>query len=187
MARIPYVDPESAPPKVREALDALPQLNVFRLVANAETAFRPWLRYGAAILGEGELDAKLRELAILRVAALTGARYEWVQHADIAVAVGATREQVETLERGEIDAACFDAAEQLVLRATTELVSDFGTSEATMAELAERFSPREIVELVLSAGHYLALAVLMNSAAIDLDAALGEDVLKGVVSRGREA
>ena len=91
MARLPYVDPATAPPKVREVLERLPvQLNIFRMMAHAETNFRPLLRLGASILGEQKLDARLRELAILRVAKLSPARYEWVQHVPIAKAVGAT-------------------------------------------------------------------------------------------------
>src|SRR5205807_1844496 len=70
MARLPYIDAEHAPDRVREALDAIPPLNIFRMVATAETAFRPWLALGGALLGSLELDPRLRELAILRVARL---------------------------------------------------------------------------------------------------------------------
>ncbi len=73
MARLPYVDPERAPERVREALAAVPPLNVFRMVANAETAFRPWLAFGGALLSALELDARLRELVILHVGRLSGA------------------------------------------------------------------------------------------------------------------
>jgi len=51
MARLPYVDSASAPAPVREVLERLPaQLNIFRMVANAETCFRPFLSLGSAIL-----------------------------------------------------------------------------------------------------------------------------------------
>src|SRR5690348_2852355 len=77
MARLPYVDPEQCPEKVRQALEAAPPLNVFRMLAHAETAFRPWMRFGGALLAASEVDAVQRELAILRVAKLTpGADYE---------------------------------------------------------------------------------------------------------------
>ena len=65
MARLPYVNPATAPDPVREALDALPPLNVFRMVAHAETAFRPWLRFGGALLGAASLDPLLRELTVV--------------------------------------------------------------------------------------------------------------------------
>src|ERR671936_2929568 len=102
MARLPYVDPATAPPRVREALGAVPALNLFLTMAHADTAFRPWLRWGGALLGELKLDPVLRELTILHVARLTPhAEYEWVQHVPIALAVGVTKEQVDELEYGD--------------------------------------------------------------------------------------
>src|SRR5947209_5276061 len=125
MARLPYVDPTTASEPVRTALAAVPPLNVFRMVAHAETAFRPWLRFGGALLGEAQLDARLRELAILRVSKLTpGADYEWVQHVPIALVTGATDEQIAALAIGDIEAGCFGDDDRLVMRFTTEVVRD---------------------------------------------------------------
>ena len=58
MARLPYVDPERAPDEVRDILTKLPRpLNIFRLMAHAETNFRPLLRLGTSILTEQKLAA----------------------------------------------------------------------------------------------------------------------------------
>ena len=177
MARLPYVDPEQASPKVREALDVLPPLNIFRTVAHAETCFRPFLRLGQAILTQQKLDPVLRELAILRVARLTPAEYEWVQHVDIAKAVGATEDQVAALEAGDADADCFDASQQLVLRFTTDVVQDARTSDETYGELSELLSDQEIVELVLAIGYYMMIARVMEVTEIDIDPPAGKAVL----------
>ena len=110
MARLPYVDPSDAPEPVRTALEGLPPLNIFRMIANADTALRPFLRYGNTLLAHLALDPLLRELAILQVSRLTPhAEYEWVQHVPIAKAVGARDEQIAALERDEPDADCFDS------------------------------------------------------------------------------
>ena len=123
VARLPYVDPSDAPEPVREVLERVPPLNIFRMMANADTAFRPWIRWGAVLLSDLSLDAALRELAILRVARLTPhAEYEWVQHVPIAKAVGVRDAQVQALERDEPEADSFSPEERLVLRFTTEVV-----------------------------------------------------------------
>src|SRR5437763_6792807 len=145
MARLPYVDPSSAPPKVREALEQLPPLNIFRMLAHAEEAVRPFLRLGGAILGQGELDPRRRELAILRTAAITGARYEWIQHEAIARGVGASEDQIDAVQRGDIDAEVLDADDRLVLNCAEELLRDDGIRETTFARARERLSDREIV------------------------------------------
>jgi alkylhydroperoxidase family enzyme len=174
MAKLPYVDTATAPEEVRKILERLPvQLNIFRLMAHAETNLRPLLRLGTSILAEQKLDAKLRELAILRVAQLSPARYEWVQHVPIAASTGATQEQIAALDRGDVEAACFLADEKLVLRFTTELIEGVKASDRTFADLAARFSPREIVELIFAVGFYMMLARLMETTHIDIEPAAG--------------
>src|SRR5262245_18464784 len=109
MARLPYVDPATAPAEVKDLLGCLPvKLNVFLMMAHAETNFRPLVQLGTSILGRQKLSPRLRELTILRVAQLSPARYEWVQHESIAEAVGVPRAQIEALERADPEAARFD-------------------------------------------------------------------------------
>ena len=162
---------------MRSTLEALPiQLNIFRMMAHAQTNLRPLLRLGTSVLTQQKLDARLRELAILRVARLSHAEYEWVQHVPIAKATGATDGQIEALARDDIAADCFDETDRLVLRFTTEVVRDVGASEGTFAEAARRLTPQEIVELILAIGFYMTMARLMETTGIDLEAAAGGTV-----------
>lgn len=184
MARLPYVDPAAAPEAVREALARLPvQLNIFRMMAHAETSFRPMLSLGMSILAQQELSAKLRELVILRVARLSAARYEWVQHVPIALAAGATEAQVAALECGNIDDAAFDALERAVLRFTTEVVERVRASDEAFAAVAALVSPRQVVELLLTIGYYMMIARLLESTAVDLDPPAGTRIVDA--GRGR--
>jgi alkylhydroperoxidase family enzyme len=170
VARLPYVDPAEASEPVRDALERVPPLNIFRMMANADTAFRPWLRWGGALLSDLALDPLLGELAILRVARLTPyAEYEWVQHVPIAKAVGATDEQVTALERDEPESECFSADQQTVLRFTSEVVREARASDITVAALRERLSPREVVELLMVIGQYMMIARVMATTDMELD------------------
>jgi 4-carboxymuconolactone decarboxylase len=170
VARLPYVDPAETAEPVRDALGRVPPLNIFRMMANAESAFRPWLRWGATLLGDLELDPKLRELAILRVARLTPhAEYEWIQHVPIAKATGATDEQVAALERDDPEASCFSDDELAVLRFTTEVVRDAQASDASLEELNRFMTAREIVELLMVIGQYMMVARVMATTRMELD------------------
>jgi 4-carboxymuconolactone decarboxylase len=178
VARLPYVDPADAPEPVRDALGRVPPLNIFRMMANAETAFRPWLRWGATLLDELELDPLLRELAILRVASLTPhAEYEWVQHVPLARAAGASDEQVAALERDAVDADCFSDEARLVLRFTTEVLRDAQASDATLEKLSGTLSPREIVELLMVIGQYMMVARVMATTRMEIDEPAGPGAL----------
>jgi alkylhydroperoxidase family enzyme len=181
VARLPYVDPATAAPVVRDTFEHLPTpLNIFRTLAHAETAFRPILRLGTAVLAQQELSGALRELAILRVARLSGAEYEWIQHIPIAEVVGVTRAQIDALAADDLDADCFDELERLVLAATTELVERADVSDATYEALAHHLSSREYVELLLAVGFYMLMARVMNATRIDPDPPAGAEILKGI-------
>ena len=66
MARLPYVDPASAPEEVRATFERLPiSLNVFRMMAHATTNFRPLVGLGTAILGRQQLDPDLSKMGLL--------------------------------------------------------------------------------------------------------------------------
>ena len=174
MARIPYPDPAESPESVREALAGLPPLNIFRMLSHAETAVRPFLRFGGAVVTRLELDPRLRELAILQVAMQAQARYEWVQHAAIAGEVGVSAEQIAAVERGEIATAdSLNEIERAVLRFTSEVLAGPRVSDETFAAVSERLSPREIVELLLTVGEYLMLARVMTTLELELDDAAG--------------
>ncbi len=178
MARIPYVDPESAPAPVRDLLAALPApLNIFRVMAHAETNFQPLVGLGGSILTEQKLDDRLRELAILRVARLSNAEYEWVQHVAIAELVGAGEAEIAALEVDDIENECFDELTRDVLRFTTEVVEKVGASKETFDRLAAKISTREIVELIIAIGFYMTVARLMESVEIDLDQPMDASVL----------
>ncbi len=181
MARIPYVDPATAPEAVREVFEQIPaSLNIFKIMAHAETNFRPLLRLATSILTQQKLDHALREIAILRVAKLSNADYEWIQHVPIAVAVGVGDAQIQALEAGQTEADCFDERERLVLRFTTEVVHQVGASEATFSDMTKRFSHREIVELILAIGFYMTMARLMESTGIDVDEAAGVKLFESI-------
>jgi alkylhydroperoxidase family enzyme len=178
MARLPYIDPEAAPERVRGALELVPPLNVFRMLAHAETVFEPWLRMSGAILSELELDPRLRELAILQVARQAGAEYEWVQHVAIGTHAGLTGDQIRAVEHGCLDAASLDESQRAVLAVTRTVVAGPEVGDELFAELRRHLSPREVVELLLTIGNYLALARLMTVLELEVDEAVGDAVVE---------
>ena len=71
VARLPLIDPETTTGDIRASFDRMPvKLNIFRMLANADTLMEPALRFGGAILSKQQLGADLRELVILLVAEL---------------------------------------------------------------------------------------------------------------------
>jgi AhpD family alkylhydroperoxidase len=171
MAVVPY--PENSP-ETRSTLARMPPLNLFRMVAHSPDALRPFLRYGGALLAELDLDPVLRELAILRVAALTGCDYERIQHEQIATAVGCSPDQAAAASdvgrRTDGDAGA-------VLAFVDEAVGEHAVGTETLARVEAALGPSAVVELLLVVGHYLGIAILAQSVDLDLDDPAGAAVL----------
>jgi 4-carboxymuconolactone decarboxylase len=178
VARLPYARLEDLPERARGLLARLPRpLNIFRMAAHAHTSLRPLISLGASILARHELSPKLRELAILRVAHVSDARYEWIQHEALALAVGVSAEQIAVVAAGAITGPEFTAEEVSVLAFADDVIANVRAGDATLTAVREHLSEREVVELVLAVGYYMMLARLMETSGVDLDEPVGQALL----------
>src|SRR3954453_10056111 len=113
VARLPLIEPGTTSGAVRASFDRMAvKLNIFRMMAHAETNMIPAMRLGNSILHRQKLSAGNRELLILQVAQLEGGAYEWRQHVPIALGLGVTQPQIDGLERAVCDDDAFDAAQR---------------------------------------------------------------------------
>ena len=92
---IPIPSDEDLAPEALEIINALPPLNIFRVVASLPETLRPFLQLGGSLLGGSHLTPTERELAILRVAHVTGSGYERHQHEQLARAVGLSEADID--------------------------------------------------------------------------------------------
>ena len=172
MARIPYLDPHQriasgarsargAPPSQH-----LPHAGPCRVGVRALP--RPRRR---ACSPQLELDPKLRELAILLVAARTDAEYEWIQHVGISQALGIDDAQISAVERGNLDAACLDDDAHVVLASPPRCSSGPAPTTRPSRRSATASHPARSSSLLLVIGSYQMLARVMTTLDIDLDAA----------------
>ena len=179
MALLPYADEGKVPEKTREILNrGRVKMNVARMIANSDAAFYPFSMLGNSLLTRSKLDARLRELAILRTAKVSKSVYEWTQHVPIAKAAGVTDEQVDAIENWE-GARCFGEIDRLVLKFTDEVARNVKGERATIEALRKHMGTTEIVELVMSIGFWGMVARLLETTEVDLEEFAGKvDVLK---------
>ena len=83
----------TAPESVKQLLAPDRPNEIALLFGHAETNWPRLADLLLSILSQQKLDKKLRELAILRVANLRRAAYEWDQHVGISQAAGITAEK----------------------------------------------------------------------------------------------
>lgn len=178
MARLPYPGPSYVSGVMHQLPERLQRTNIGRMLSYAPTALTPYYTLSAALLDQLELDPKLRELTILRVAHRTEAQYAWTQHVVLAQLVGVSDEQIAALQQGEGESEHFTAREQLALAFVDEVIQTPQLSDALFERMRRLFSSREIVELLLVVGWYWTVGRLMTTLDIEPDAALGTQALE---------
>lgn len=169
MARIPYPDLDALDPEVGAFMKRIdPMVNVFHMMSHAETAVRPFMRLGNALLFKGELEDVLREIVILRVGHVTGASYEVHQHKIVGRNCGMTEAQIDAVPAGEASDV-FDEKQKLAIRVTDEVLADVRMSAATFDAANAAFSHRELTELLLVIGFYAMIAGLLENLQVDIE------------------
>lgn len=181
MPHIPYPDLTKASKETQEMIGRLPApINVFSMLAHADTLVKPVMKLGGAILAKTQLDPKLRELALLHAVKLEGGEYEYVQHVPVALNLGATQAQIDAIEKGDDNAACFSASEKAALKLTREVVVRVRALPETLAEARKHYSDREIVELIVMAGFYIMLARLTETTGVENEAPIADKMLSDI-------
>jgi AhpD family alkylhydroperoxidase len=165
---VPLPRDDELPTEIREMLAALPPLNVFRMMANAPASFRPFLDLAGSILVQAELDARLRELAILRVAHVTGSRYERAQHEQLARNLGVGAEDIAaTAVDRPVDG--LDEAGNLACLVADEISRDVRLSDGTLQRLLQRHGVRGATELILCVSYFNMLSRFLESTRVELE------------------
>ena len=172
MARVSYTTTSQASGDAREVLAQMDQrgrevLNLHRAVAHSSSALRNFLRLGNSLLLYGRLDAKLRELAILRIAQISGADYEWAHHVPIAKQAGVGDAQVQALAdwRG---ADGFSPSERAALE-YVEAALHCSVTDDVFEAARSQLSEEEITELTLVCGYWGMVACILLALKIDVE------------------
>jgi 4-carboxymuconolactone decarboxylase len=173
-ARIAPLEPPYQP-HIKALLDkwmppdpAVEPLALFRTFAVHDELFSRMLPLGAGILGHGRVEARLREVMIHRTCALSGAEYEWGVHAvSFGKPLGLTDAQLFSTVHGSADDPVWTDPEAMVFRLADALHATSGISDELFAALTERFTPDQILELVITAGWYRTISYVIDVAGVE--------------------
>jgi alkylhydroperoxidase family enzyme len=162
-ARLPLVDNISA------TFDKLPPINLFRAAANAKTLYPAFIQYMYLLFEPMELDAHIERLVILHIGKLSDCIYIWRQNVVVARFLGVPQEQIDALDRGDTQDACFSDEQKIAFRFAEEALRLIEVSDEVYAEAKRFFSPQAITELIYVVGTYMLLARLARTGRVPLD------------------
>ncbi len=157
MPRVPLIEesdhPGLAPLIARIKAERGKLLDLYKVLLHSPAVMEGWLGFFTAIRQKTKLAGRYRELAILRVAVLNGADYEYQAHLPFALKEGATTEQIAALSAWQVS-PLFGAAERAVLAYTDSMTREIRVPDELFAEVQKHFDVQDLVELTATIAGY---------------------------------
>ena len=174
MARVSYVE-GTDDPNLTELVDRIRSgrrgslINVYRLLLNSPPLADTWFEHLGAVRWKTQLDGRLREIVIIRIAYLNDVPYVLRQHVPgLAEAEGLTLEDCEALKDWD-KSDLFDARERAALAFADSMTRDVAVSDEVFDALPDYFDDQRIVELAVLIGSYNMHNRVMTALKIDLE------------------
>jgi 4-carboxymuconolactone decarboxylase len=170
MARMSQADPDkdarlaSAYANIERTRGAVS--NVLKAFSHAPEGLERFAALGEYVRYRNELPARARELAILTIA--RGNQYAWTHHVTPALRAGVVQSELDAYNKGVL-APTLSGDERAAIAFAQEFVNAGRVSEATFEEAHTHFSERQITDLVLLCGYFVALGFSVNALRVDLE------------------
>lgn len=155
--RVPLVEPGTRPELAATEARLMAARGrvslLYQVLLNSAPIAAGWEQLLTAVRQQTTVPADLRELVILRVAVLNGARFEFEAHVPHALAAGLSDAQIQAVrdaQPGEL----FGERERQVLTLTDAMTRDITVPPALMDALQQVYDARGLVELVTTVAAY---------------------------------
>lgn len=164
-------DPGKMSPAAREAYDLIgsgPRGGVpypFLAMLDAPHFARAIQGVGEAIRFHGVLEPRLREIAICGAAAAWGSGYEWNYHDAIAISLGMSAAERQSMLDGS--GAALSEVERLCLHYIFIAIRERRADAELLTQIAEAIGREAATELTVIAGYYPLLAVFLSAGQLD--------------------
>ncbi|MGC8523688.1 MAG: carboxymuconolactone decarboxylase family protein [Acidibrevibacterium sp.] len=173
--RLPPIDPADWTPEQKKVADEI----VSGPRGGMPGPFNAWLRspdLAARFQKVGEyarfmtsLPPALNELAILLVARDWSAAFEWYAHYQLAMKAGLSPAIADAIAQRRRPATMSED-EAMVYDFVHELLQKRNVSDAAFEKVRKRFGERGVVDLIGTAGYYVAVSMTLNVAGVPVPA-----------------
>jgi len=150
---VPGTQPELAEIEARILAERGRISLLYQALLNSAPIASGWERLLTAVRQQTTIAADLRELAILRIAVLNRAAFEFDAHVPHAQRAGVSVAKIEALRASPLPDV-FTPQEHLVLTLTDTMTREVEVGDTLMAELQRHFDARGLVELVATIAAY---------------------------------
>ncbi|WP_435220607.1 carboxymuconolactone decarboxylase family protein [Streptomyces sp. Tue6028] len=177
MSRLPYPDRNDFPKELRDFLDQLPQHTAFDMLSHSQATIEIFLRQGQAQFTRLALSPRNRELTILTAASATDCEYEFVQHVPMAASLGVSDTVRNAIERKDFNAPELPDDDRAIIRFVASVVAAPTVSDEIFSAVKERFTPREILEIMQVTGFYWSFGRVCTVLGVEVEHDHGDAVI----------
>jgi alkylhydroperoxidase family enzyme len=167
IAKIPYPEMESLAPEVKAAVETF-RMNVIRMAANAPASTKALVDLAQSILFFSAFDPRKREIAVLRVAHVTNAVYEWTHHVVLAKNFDISDKEIEII-RTEEPVTSLDEEGNLLCLVADEISRNVRLSDDALSKILKRYGTREATELILCVSYFNFLSRFLESTRVEME------------------
>ena len=174
MARIALID-ERQHPELGELIGRIRSgrrgelLNIYKLLLHAPRLAATWLEHFNAVRWQTEIEGRLREMLVIRIALLNRNDYVLRQHVPaLAEAEGLSPQECDALADWQ-RAPFFNGRERAALAFADGMTRGTEVADATFAKVRQHFSERQIVELAVLVGSYNMHNKVFGALRVDLE------------------
>ena len=170
MARLPYpdIDRSDIAPLVerikRERGGRM--LNLYRMLLHSPPMAEGWLAFFTSVRQKGALSGRYRELAIMRIAVINGADYEFNAHVPFALKEGLTQAQLDALAADRVPAGLSEA-DRAVLAYADAMTRQVRVPDEVFAQVRRQLPERELVELTVTIAGYNCVSRFLEAIQVD--------------------
>lgn len=155
--RVPLVQPGTRPELAEVETRIMAERGrvslLYQVLLNSGPIASGWERMLTAVRNQTGVPADLRELVILRVAVLNGARFEYEAHVPHAEKAGVSAEKIESVKDVPLSNV-FSPLEHLVLELTDAMTREIVVADELMDRIRQHFDAQGVVEVVATVAAY---------------------------------
>lgn len=166
---VPLPDDQVVRDAVGADFDSAATLNVVQMMTGTGDMFPALVGMVRAVFGADDIDARHREVIILRAAVVFDSPYEWQANEKMAANAGLTPEEIRAVAAdGPVEGMAADYV--LLCRAADEMYGATHTlSDATLSELLDTFGADLTRRYIVTISWFSLLSLFLNATRVPLE------------------
>ena len=143
-------------------------LNVLKMMSGTGNLFPALIGMVQAIFGEPDIDARHREVIILRAASVLNCPYEWQANEQMATNAGLTASEIDAVAANRPGQGLHDEY-LLLIAATDELLTSGTLTDDTLRSMLDTFGVTVTRKYIATIGWFSLLSLFLNGTRVPLE------------------